>query len=192
MTWMVWLWALGAWAGPETAVGAYHRAKTELAFLEHLQGQGIEMIPWLAKQPTPACEGMGKFTKTLAANLAAFLAQETDRAAGGMKWRLPASWGGGDKAVAMGAEDAEVQLLERLRFARLEIFGKFNTTDPGCLGHFRSLWGSVEAAENLPRFRTGSVATWTAQNFCIATHQTWNELRAWMVHHAPDCARTAE
>jgi len=189
---MLWLLlSLGAYAGSETAVGAYHRAKTELAFLEHLQGQGVDMLPWLAKSPGPACEGMGKFTKSLAAHLAAYLAQETDRAAGGVKWRSPEAWGGGEKAELV-AEAAESQLLERVRFARLEIFGKFNTTDPGCLAHFRSLWGSVEAAERLPRFRTGSIATWNATNFCQSAHQTWNELRAWMVHHAPDCARSAE
>jgi len=165
-------------AKTETSVGEYFHARAEAEFIQFLEEQGTSMQDVLNADEKSLCSGarMNEFSDRLNDNRERALKVLNDMKGGGTLWRQPATYGGQEK-ILMEPERATAYANERLRFARLEAFGRLSKLAPTCLDIFRREANGSRKVAIIPRFRVESAANIKPVLFCTVTMRYWKDIK---------------
>lgn len=171
------LWILfltSSFAESDQLIGQYFHAKAETALIEYLETKE-HSIPSTLQADTINCVGLEEFTPTLEAIREEAQTTLKDLKNNGFRWRQPQTYGK-DEKILMPPDRAVAYANERLRFFRLEAFGRLSRLAPGCLNIFRQDPTGTRKSNNIPRFRLESLKNVTPEAFCNVTMRYWKEL----------------
>ncbi|MFP5459731.1 MAG: hypothetical protein ACLGG7_13430 [Bacteriovoracia bacterium] len=163
-----------AWAQSENLLGQYFHAKAEALLIEHLEAKNVSVAD-LVQDDVVSCVNLDEFREQLDSVRSA--AQETlsDLKGNGFRWRQPQTYGLDEKMLLPPARATDY-ISERLRFLRLESFGRLSRLAPGCLNLFRHDPLGTRKSNNIPRFRLESLKNVSPEAFCSVTVRYWKEI----------------
>lgn len=163
-----------SWAQSEHLLGQYFHAKAEALLMEHLEAKNVSIVS-LVQDDVVSCVNLDEFRPQLDGVRTA--AQETlgDLKGNGFRWRQPQTYGLDEKMLLPPTRATEY-LSERLRFLRLESFGRLSRLAPGCLNLFRHDPLGTRKSNNIPRFRLESLKNVSPEAFCSVTVRYWKEI----------------
>lgn len=183
---LFWLFS-AAWAQTDVVLGQYFHAKAEVALIEYFENKG-QSIATLLGQQNESCSSLNEFQAELSTIKNEADATLNDFKNNGFRWRQPQTYGQ-DEKILMPKERAIDYVNERLRFLRLETFGRLSRLAPGCLEKFRQNVFLSQKSNNLPRFRLESLKNASEQTFCSVSMRYWRELYTEL---GPECRQSAE
>lgn len=172
---ILWIFFLtSSFADSDQLIGQYFHAKAETALIEYLEAKELS-IPSAIQDDKINCVGVEGFHATLDSIRLEAQATLSDLKNNGFRWRQPQTYGK-DEKMLMPPERAIAYANERLRFFRLETFGRLSRLAPGCLDVFRQDPTGTRKSNNIPRFRLESLKNVTPEAFCSVTMRYWKEL----------------
>ncbi|MFP5491200.1 MAG: hypothetical protein ACLGG0_06845 [Bacteriovoracia bacterium] len=172
---ILWIFLItSSFADSDQLMGQYFHAKAETSLIEFLEAKELS-IPSALQDDKINCVGVEEFAPTLDAIRTEAQATLSDLKNNGFRWRQPQTYGK-DEKILMPPDRARAYANERLRFFRLEAFGRLSRLAPGCLNIFRQDPTGTRKSNDIPRFRLESLKNVTPEAFCSVTMRYWKEL----------------
>ncbi len=165
-------------AQTDMVVGQYFHARAEADFAQYLDERGISMqeATTLDEKNVCATTRLEEFTPILEDIRISAQKILKDIKAGGNDWRRKSVYGDSNKGL-MNEAQATDYAVERLRFARLEAFGRLSKLAPTCLDIFRRDPTGANKSLATPRFRLESVQNVTPALFCSVAVRYWKAIK---------------
>lgn len=165
-------------AQTDVLVGQYFHARAEADFAQYLDDRGVSMQEATTMDEKSVCsftrlEEFGPQLEEIRISAQKIL---KDLKAGGDDWRKKTVYGDSSKAM-MNEAQATDYAVERLRFARLEAFGRLSKLAPTCLDIFRRDPTGANKSVTAPRFRVESVQNVTPELFCGVAVRYWRSIK---------------
>jgi len=167
-----------AFAQNDVLLGQYFHARAEAEFVQYLDDRGVSIQEVVAQDEKNTCtftrlEEFGPILEEVRAQAHKVL---RDLKSEGQEWRKKSSYGDSSK-VLMTEEQAKEYAVERLRFARLEAFGRLSKLAPTCLDVFRRDPTGANKALMAPRFRLESINNVKPELFCGVVVRYWKDIK---------------
>jgi hypothetical protein len=180
---------LSSFAQSEVLLGEYFHARAEAELVKYLEEKGISVQEAVENGEKATCRNVDDFKDTL--DEVTSIAQSTlsDYKNGGTLWRKPSTYGEEGIKVLLEPERAQQYASERLKFSRLEAFGRLSQLAPGCLDLFRKDPSGAKNNQMLPRLRLESLNNVTPALFCTTAVRYWRELEG---NINPGCKKISE
>jgi hypothetical protein len=163
-----------SFAQTDVILGQYFHAKAEVALIEFFEAKELS-IPNAIQDDKINCVGIETFSPILSSISQEAQTTLADFKNNGFRWRQPQTYGSSEK-ILMPAERATAYANERLRFLRLETFGRLSRLAAGCLNIFRQDSSNTRKSNNIPRFRIESLKNVTPETFCSVSMRYWKEI----------------
>lgn len=165
-------------AQTDVLVGQYFHARAEADFAQYLDDRGVSIQEATTMDEKSVCtftrlEEFGPQLEEIRTSAQKIL---KDIKSGGSDWRRKNIYGDSSKAL-MNEAQATDYAVERLRFARLEAFGRLSKLAPTCLDIFRRDATGANKSAQAPRFRVESVQNVTPELFCGVTVRYWKDIK---------------
>lgn len=165
-------------AQTDVLVGQYFHARAEADFAHYLDDRGVSMHEATTLEEKSVCsftrlEEFGPQLEEIRTSAQRIL---RDLKAGGDNWRKKNVYGDSSKATMIEAQATDY-VVERLRFARLEAFGRLSKLAPTCLDIFRRDPTGADKSVAAPRFRLESVQNVTPELFCGVAVRYWKAIK---------------
>jgi hypothetical protein len=165
-------------AQTDVLVGQYFHARAEADFAQYLDDRGVSMQEATTLDEKTVCSltRLEEFGPQLEETRLSAQKILKDLKSGGDDWRRKSLYGDTSKAL-MNEAQATDYAVERLRFARLEAFGRLSKLAPTCLDIFRRDPTGAHKSAVAPRFRVESVQNVTPALFCSVAVRYWKDIK---------------
>jgi hypothetical protein len=167
-----------SFAQTDVLVGQYFHARAEAEFVQYLDDRGVSIQEVVAQDEKNTCtftrlEEFAPILDEIRQSAQKVLRNLKD---GGQDWRKKSTYGDSNKNL-MSAEQATEYAVERLRFARLEGFGRLSKLAPTCLDVFRRDPTGANKSMTAPRFRLDSINNVKPELFCSVVVRYWKDIK---------------
>jgi hypothetical protein len=165
-------------AQTDVLVGQYVHARAEAEFAQYLDDRGVSMQEATTLDEKAVCSftRLEEFGPQLEEIRLAAQKVLKDLKGEGEDWRRKSTYGDASKDF-MTEPQATDYVVERLRFARLEAFGRLSKLAPTCLDIFRRDPTGANKSSLAPRFRVESVHNVTPALFCGVAVRYWKDIK---------------
>ncbi|MBY0518650.1 MAG: hypothetical protein K2P81_17195 [Bacteriovoracaceae bacterium] len=180
---------LSSFAQTDVLLGQYFHARAEAELVKYLEERGTSVQEAVENGEKTTCRSVDDFKETLDAITKNAQLTLADFKKEGVLWRKPSTYGEESIKILLEPPRATQYALERLRFSRLEAFGRLSKLAPGCLDIFRKEPTGSKNNQMLPRLRLESLNNVTPALFCSTVVRYWRELES---NINPGCKKSSE